>query len=95
MKNFVGTKIVKAELTSFKNYLEIKYGKEFVYNGKMDMNKLVYVAFYSPAIGENEDDYISCSPPEIFSKCYREVDHKEIELCLKSNDNLFVEENNK
>jgi len=81
MKNYVGSKIIKAEKVTFRKYLEIKYGPDFEYVGNhhYGLDDLVYVVIYPP-IGKDEKPYISLSPVDVFEKAYREIEDSEISL---------------
>lgn len=83
MKNYIGSKIIKADKVTFRKYLEIKYGPDVDMSKSRhyDLDDLVYVVVYPP-IGKEEKPYISMSPVEVFEKAYREIEDSEITLML-------------
>lgn len=84
MKNYIGSKIIKAEKVTFRKYLEIKHGPDvdlFVKH-HYALDDLVYVVIYPP-IGKDEKPYISMSPVEVFEKAYREIEAEEYRLLLE------------
>lgn len=78
MKNYVGCKIIKAELMKLSEYKKIK-GQ--VVN-EYDKNIEVYMVVYPPIGDGEEKPYISMSPKDVFEKAYREVEQCEISLML-------------
>lgn len=84
MKNYIGTKIIQAELTSMYNYKITKYGEKADCK-EDDKNIEVYLVVYPP-IGKDDKEYISMSPKEVFEKAYREIDPNEINLLNGSFD---------
>lgn len=66
MKNYIGTKIIKAESKTSKEYAQFK-GNEW--DGK-DLEG--YLVCYP-------DGYISWSPKEVFEQCYRLISKQEME----------------
>lgn len=79
MKNYIGSKIIKAELTTLDVYKLKKYGKETVIREGDDKIECYLVGY--PPIGKDDTNcYISMSPKDVFEKCYREIDDKEIAL---------------
>lgn len=82
MKNYVGTKIIKAELSNLEEYKKKKYGELAVIN-EGDNEIECYIVIYPP-IGGDDKEYMSMSPKDVFEKCYREIDIEEIKI-LASN----------
>lgn len=81
MENYIGCKIIKAELTTLDKYKEKKYGK----NAKIeenDKNIECYIVVYPPIGGKEEKPYISMSPKDVFEKAYRRIEPCEISLML-------------
>jgi len=87
MKNYVGSKIIKAEKVTFRKYLEIKHGPDVDMSKSRhyDLDDFVYVVVYPP-IGKDEKPYISMSPVEVFEKAYREIEAEEYRLILERID---------
>lgn len=80
MKNYIGAKIIKAELTTLDQYKIKKYGDKAEI---LEDDKLIecYLVIYPP-IGDEEKPYMSMSPKKVFEKAYREIDDSEISLLL-------------
>lgn len=78
MKNYIGAKIIKAELSNLAAYKVRKWGNEAKIN-EGDEKIKCYIVIY-PAIGKEEKPYISMSPKDVFEKAYREVEDSEISL---------------
>jgi hypothetical protein len=71
MKNYIGTKIIKAEpMNLFDFTRNIK--KEFISSDEHE-NKEGYMVIY-------DNDYQSWSPKEVFESAYREITEKEMNL---------------
>jgi hypothetical protein len=85
MKNYIGSKIIKAEKVTFNEYLKIKYGPDVDMSKSRhyDLDDLVYVVVYPP-IGKDEKPYVSMSPVEVFEKAYREIEAEEYRLISES-----------
>lgn len=86
-KNYVGTKIIKAKKVTFEEYVKLKYGKDFIYTGKMSLVSEVYIVIYPP-IGDETKPYISMSPVEVFEKAYRQIEDAELSLCMTEKQNI-------
>ena len=81
MRNYIGSKIIKAELTTLDEYKKKKYGENAkIEDGDSDIE--CYIVIYPPIGKLEEKPYISMSPKEVFEKCYREVEDSEISLML-------------
>jgi hypothetical protein len=80
MKNYIGSKIIKAELSNLKQYKFKKYGENAKIEGG-DENIKCYIVVYPP-IGKDEKPYISMSPVEVFEKAYRQIEDCEISLIM-------------
>jgi hypothetical protein len=78
MENYIGCKIIKAELSNFAEYKKKKYGELAVID-EGDHEVECYIVIYPP-IGNEENPYISMSPKDVFEKCYRLIENAEISL---------------
>lgn len=78
MKIYVGTKIIKAELSNLAEYKKKKYGELAVIN-EGDNEIKCYIVTYPP-ISENDKEYMSMSPKDVFEKYYREIYIEEIKI---------------
>ena len=84
MKNYIGAKIIKAELSNLKEYKKRKYGDEAKINDGDDETECYIVAY--PPIGNGDDGvYFSMSPKDVFENAYREVHNSEINLINANN----------
>ncbi|MFX1499421.1 MAG: hypothetical protein ACFFDH_00500 [Promethearchaeota archaeon] len=79
MENYIGAKIIKAELTTLDIYKQKKYG-ETANIEKNDKNIKGYIVYYPPIGNEDEKPYISWSPQSVFEKAYRIIENAEISL---------------
>lgn len=78
MQNYIGAKIVKAELGTLATYKQKKFGSHAtIYEG--DSKITGYIVYY-PGIGVNKETYISWSPKQVFEEAYRTVKVEEITL---------------
>ncbi|RPJ79841.1 MAG: hypothetical protein EHM20_00180 [Alphaproteobacteria bacterium] len=78
MKNYIGSKIIQAELSTLDCYKRMKYGPLAVVN--LDDTSIEgYIVNYPP-IGGDFKPYISWSPKDVFEKCYREIEDAEKSL---------------
>jgi hypothetical protein len=78
MENYIGCKIIRAELTNLEKYKIKKYGE----NARIEIgDNLIegYVVIYPP-IGDEKECYISWSPKVVFEKAYRKIENAEISL---------------
>ena len=66
MKDYIGTKFIKAELKTYGEYCLIKYGNQnhFDKDTGLDNDKEGYIVEY-------ENNYISWSPKEVFEEAYK------------------------
>jgi hypothetical protein len=78
MDNYIGCKIIRAELINLEKYKCKKYG-QFAKIAVGDNLIEGYVIIYPP-IGDEKEPYISWSPKAIFEKCYRKIENAEISL---------------
>lgn len=91
MKNYIGTKIIKAKLTTLDKFKIVKYGENAQINDGDDKIEC-YLVFY-PAIGNSDSHpYMSMSPKDVFETCYRELQKEEVELINRVNS--FFDEGN-
>ena len=90
MKNYIGAKIIKAKLTTLDQFKIKKYGKEAVIREGDDKIEC-YLVVYAPIGKDDTNCYISMSPKNVFEKCYREIEDKEIELINRVDS--FLNEN--
>lgn len=79
MKNYIGTKIIKAKLMTLSEYKKEKYGLDATIN-ESDNTIQGYMVLYPPIGGEDIEPYKSWSPKQVFEKAYREIDNTEISL---------------
>lgn len=72
MKNFVGTKIIKAESMDECSFLQTVKGQDISDRETRPGYKVQY-----------EDGYISWSPADVFERCYREITDQEIKMIIE------------
>jgi hypothetical protein len=93
MNNYIGAKIIKAELSNLKDYKIKKYGKDAKINDGDEQTEC-YIVVYPP-IGNGEDKpYLSMSPKDVFENAYREVHENEIGLLIGNISDDFYEKLN-
>jgi len=82
MKNYIGAKIIKAELSNLTEYKKLKYGDKALIN--QDDEKIEgYIVLYPPIGADEAVPYISWSPKSVFETAYREIKDCEISLCVE------------
>jgi hypothetical protein len=83
MKNYIGSKFIKATPKTYGEYKKIKYGDKPFESNIADEEEGYLVVY--PAIGEKTERHTSWSPKKIFEIAYREVDEDEYILMMERN----------